>query len=66
MEFLYILGIIFVFFIVSFLMINIRLIFTGNSFRGTCGQVNAKLRNEIGECTVCGKKGDDLCALPEA
>ena len=36
-------------FVVSFAMINIRHIFTGNEFRGTCAQVNAKLKNEIGE-----------------
>ena len=51
-------------FVVSFAMINIRHIFTGNEFRGTCAQVNAKLKNEIGECSICGKKGDEVCEMP--
>lgn len=58
-------AIIFAVFGISFLMINIRHLFTGNEFRGTCAQNNAMLKNKIGECTVCGKKGDDPCAMPE-
>lgn len=52
-------------FVVAFAMINIRHIFTGNEFRGTCAQVNAKLKNEIGECTVCGRKPGEECDMPE-
>lgn len=48
-------------FAISFLMINIRYIFTGNEFRGTCSQNNARLKNKVGECTVCGKKADEEC-----
>lgn len=64
-EFLAMFGIILGVFAVSFLLINIRHIFTGNEFRGTCAQVNAKLRNEIGECSVCGKKPEEACKMPE-
>ena len=65
MEFLYILGIIFVVFGISFAMINTRQIFTGKDFRGTCATNNPMLKNKIGECGVCGKKGDEACKMPE-
>lgn len=65
MEFLYVLGIIFVVFGVSFLLINIRQIFTGKEFRGTCATNNPMLKTQIGECTVCGKKADEACKMPE-
>jgi hypothetical protein len=64
-EFLYVLGIIFAFFGMAFIMINIRQIFTGNEFRGTCASNNPMLKNQLGECTVCGKKVEDDCAMPE-
>lgn len=65
MEFLYVLAIIFGFFAVSFILINIRYIFTGNEFRGTCASNNPMLKNKIGECTVCGRKPDEECKMPE-
>ncbi len=66
MEFLYILSIIFGFFLVSFIMINLRHIFTGNEFRGTCATNNPMLKDQLGECTVCGKKADEAeCKMPE-
>ncbi len=65
MEFLYILLIIFVVFGISFLLINIRHIVTGNEFRGTCATNNPMLKNQIGECTVCGKKPEEECQMPE-
>ncbi|MBK8620443.1 MAG: hypothetical protein IPN79_01445 [Saprospiraceae bacterium] len=64
-EFLYILVIIFAFFGMAFIMINIRQIFTGNEFRGTCASNNPMLKNQLGECTVCGKKVEDDCVMPE-
>ena len=64
-EFLYILTIIFVFFGIAFLLINLRHIITGNEFRGTCASNNPLLKNEIGECTLCGKRPEDDCKLPE-
>ncbi|MBK9257448.1 MAG: hypothetical protein IPM42_18445 [Saprospiraceae bacterium] len=64
-EFLYILLIIFFFFGISFLMINLRHLITGNEFRGTCSSNNPMLKNQIGECTVCGKKPEEDCKMPE-
>lgn len=66
MEFLYILLIIFVVFGVSFVLINIRHIFTGNQFRGGCASNNPMLKSEIGECSVCGRKEGEICKMPEA
>ena len=65
MEFFYILIIIFATFGLSFLMINIRQIVVGENFRGTCAQNNPMLKSKIGECSVCGKKGDEACEMPE-
>lgn len=65
MEFLYVLAIVFVVFGLSFIMINIRHIFTGNEFRGTCANNNPMLKNQIGECSVCGRKPDEECKMPE-
>lgn len=64
-TFLMMLGIIFVVFGLSFLMINIRGIVKGEEFRGTCATNNPMLKSQVGECTVCGKKGDEVCKLPE-
>lgn len=65
MEFLYSLAIIFGFMAVSVFLINIRHIFTGNEFRGTCANNNPMLKNQIGECSVCGRKADEACQMPE-
>lgn len=65
MEFLYVLAIVFGIFGISFILINIRQILTGNEFRGTCATNNPMLKNQIGECQVCGKKADEECKMPE-
>ncbi len=65
MSFIYMLAIIFVTFGVSFALINIRHIITGNEFRGTCSSNNPMLKDEIGSCTVCGKTADEACKMPE-
>lgn len=65
MEFLYVLAIIFGVFGLSFAMINIRHIVTGNEFRGTCATNNPMLKSKVGDCTVCGKKADEECKMPE-
>ncbi len=65
MEFLYIFGIIFFVFLISFALINIRHIFTGNEFRGTCATNNPMLKNQIGECKVCGKMPEEECKMPQ-
>ena len=64
MEFLYSLFVIFMVFGISFLLINIRHIVTGNEFRGTCATNNPMLKNQIGDCTVCGKKPEEDCQMP--
>ena len=65
MEFLYVLTIVFVMFGISFALINIRHIFTGNEFRGTCATNNPMLKNQIGDCSVCGKTPEEECKMPE-
>lgn len=37
------------------------LLVKGGEFRGTCATNNPMLKNEIGECTVCGKQPDEEC-----
>lgn len=64
-EFFYTLLIVFVVFGLSFIMINIRQIVTGKEFRGTCATNNPMLKNEIGECGVCGKKPEEDCKMPD-
>lgn len=64
MEFLSVLAIIFVAFGISFILINIRHIVTGNEFRGTCATNNPMLKSKVGECSVCGKKPDEECQMP--
>lgn len=65
MEFLSVLAIIFVTFGISFILINIRHIVTGNEFRGTCATNNPMLKSKVGECTVCGKLPEEDCKMPE-
>lgn len=64
-EFFYILAIIFGFFGAAFLLINLRQMVTGQEFRGSCASNNPLLKNQFGECTVCGKKPETDCQLPE-
>ena len=64
-EFLFTALIIFGVFGISFAMINLRHIFTGNEFRGTCASNNPMLKDQLGECSLCGKKADEACKMPE-
>jgi hypothetical protein len=64
-EFLTTLVIIFATFAISFVLINIRHIITGQEFRGTCATNNPMVKDKFGTCSVCGKTGDDPCAMPE-
>jgi len=64
-QFLMTFAAVFSIFFISFLLINIRHIFTGKPFRGTCAQNNPLLKSKIGECGLCGKKGDEVCQNPE-
>ena len=65
MSLLYSILTVFVVFGLSFALINLRQIVTGQEFRGTCSSNNPMLKNELGECTVCGKKTDEACKMPE-
>ncbi|MEZ4986802.1 MAG: hypothetical protein R2795_17485 [Saprospiraceae bacterium] len=66
MAFLSVLAIVFVTFGLSFILINIRHIVTGNEFRGTCATNNPHLKKQVGDCPVCGKSPDEACKMPEA
>ena len=65
MSFLYTFLIILFVFGISFAMINIRGLVKGEEFRGTCATNNPMLKNQIGDCTVCGKTPDEECQMPE-
>ena len=65
MEYLYVLAIVFGVYAISFALINIRHIFTGKEFRGTCATNNPMLKNQVGECSVCGKSPEEECKMPE-
>lgn len=64
-QFLAVFVIIALTFGISFILINLRQVVTGQDFRGTCASNNPMLKNEIGECGVCGKKPDEECKMPE-
>lgn len=66
MEFLAIFALIFGVFGVSFLMINIRHVLTGKEFRGTCATNNPMLKDQVGECSVCGRQPGEACQEPSA
>ena len=65
MEFLRMFLIILFVFGLSFLLINIRYLVVKKEFRGTCASNNPMLKDRLGECTVCGKKPDEECQMPE-
>lgn len=65
MEFLSIFIIIGGAFGMAFLMMNIRHIFTGQEFRGSCASNNPMIKNEMGECNVCGRVPGEDCKMPE-
>lgn len=60
-QFFYTLAIIFGIYLISFAMINIKHIFTGNEFRGTCASANTLMSDKGGTCTVCGSKPEEVC-----
>lgn len=65
MSFLYTFLIISFVFGISFALINLRGIVKGEDFRGTCATNNPMLKNQIGDCTVCGKTPEEECQMPE-
>ncbi len=62
---LYQLAIIFGLMGLGILMLNIRYIFTGKEFHGSCASNNPLIKNKFGECTVCGKKPEEECKMPQ-
>ena len=64
-QFLIMLAIIFVVFGLSFVLINLRQVVTGQEFRGTCSTNNPFLKDKIGNCSVCGKTPEEECQMPE-
>ncbi|NND09183.1 MAG: hypothetical protein HKN87_22660 [Saprospiraceae bacterium] len=64
-QFLVMLAIISVVFGVSFALINLRQIVTGQEFRGTCATNNPMVKDKFGSCTVCGKTADEECKMPD-
>ena len=64
-EFFYILVIIFIIFAFSIILMNIRHMVTGKEFRGSCASNNPMLKNQLGDCSVCGKKPEEDCKMPE-
>ena len=60
MAFLYILLIITVTIGLSFIMLNIRHIVTGQQFRGTCASASPFLRDQLGDCS-CGAEEKAKC-----
>ena len=43
-------------------MIGIRMFFVKDgTFRGSCATNNPMIKNEFGECTVCGRKPGEEC-----
>ena len=50
----------------AFAMIATRILLVKDGeFKGTCSSNNPYLKNQLGECTVCGKKVDEPCQMPE-
>ena len=62
-TFLYMLVIIFGVFGISFILMNIRHIVTGNEFRGTCATNNPMVKDKFGDCSLCGKTPEEDCQM---
>lgn len=65
MEFLKIFLAIFGFFALAVVMINVGYIFKKREFRGGCASNNPMLADKFGSCSVCGRKPDEECKMPE-
>lgn len=65
MDFFTLFLVIFGVFALSFVLINVRHLVTGEEFRGTCASNNPMLTNKVGKCDVCGKNPQEECKMPE-
>lgn len=46
--------------------IGIRILLLKNGeFKGTCASQSPFLKNQLGECTVCGKQPEEECKMDE-
>ncbi len=61
MEFVYTLAIVLAFIGIAFFLINIKHIFTGKEFSGTCASNSPFLQDRVGNCNVCGKAPEEDC-----
>ncbi len=51
---------------VSVAMLATRILLVKNGeFKGTCSSNNPILKNELGECTLCGAKPEEACKSDE-
>ena len=64
-DLMYQLAVVFGLFAVGILLMNVRYLFTGKEFHGSCASNNPLIKNKFGECTVCGKKPEEACKMPE-
>jgi len=65
-TFLVTLGLALVLILLAFAGIGIKMFFQKDGkFAGTCATNNPLLKNEIGECGVCGKKPEEDCKAEE-
>ena len=44
---------------------SVRVFIKNEPFKGGCASNNPMLKNEIGECSVCGKTPEEDCKMPE-
>ncbi|MEY3367773.1 MAG: hypothetical protein RI973_928 [Bacteroidota bacterium] len=49
----------------SVLFMNIGYIFKKREFRGSCSSNNPMLSDKFGSCSVCGKKAEEACKMPD-
>jgi len=63
-QFFYMLAIIFGAFSLAFILINLRYWVSGKEFRGTCSTASQQLKDQIGDCVICGRKPGEDCADP--
>ena len=53
--------------VVSMLLISTRILLVKDGeFRGTCSTNNPMLKNDLGECTVCGADENERCKEEDA
>ena len=64
-QFLSMFGIVAAVILGFYLTMNLRYWFTGEEFRGTCASNNPMLKDELGECTLCGKRVGEDCKMPD-